>query len=188
METKTILQLSQKLCTLFLLVTGQRGQTLHLTKLQDITFNAEKSIVTIRPSELLKQSKPGKHLNPIILKSLNGKRNICVVKTLLEYLERTEILRNGDSLIISTVKPFKPAARATISRWLKQILVDAGVGDTFKPHSVRSASTSKALQKGISVQNILKTAGWSNAKTFAKFYGKDIEDCYSVKFQSAIVG
>jgi ribosomal protein S24E len=39
-------------------------------------------------------------------------------------------------------------------------------------HSVRSAAVSKASTKFVSVDKILKVAGWSNAKTFAKFYKK----------------
>ncbi|WAR12348.1 hypothetical protein MAR_026528 [Mya arenaria] len=33
----------------------------------------------------------------------------------------------------------------------------------------------------------LETAGWSNAKTFAKFYSKEIKEHVSVKFQSAVL-
>jgi hypothetical protein len=35
-------------------------------------------------------------------------------------------------------------------------------------HSVRSAAVSKASAKFVSVDKVLKVAGWSNAKTFAK--------------------
>ena len=46
----------------------------------------------------------------------------------------------------------------------------------FKPHSIRAASTSKAFQKGVPLDHILSTAGWSSASTFAKFYNKPITD------------
>jgi predicted chitinase len=39
----------------------------------------------------------------------------------------------------------------------------------FSSHSVRSAAVSKASAKFVSVDKVLKVAGWSNAKTFAKF-------------------
>ena len=42
-------------------------------------------------------------------------------------------------------------------------------------HSVRSAAVSKASTKFVSVDKILKVAGWSNAKTFAKFYKKILQ-------------
>ena len=44
----------------------------------------------------------------------------------------------------------------------------------FKPHSTRSASTSKAVVKGVPLADIIKTAGWSNAETFSKYYNKTV--------------
>ena len=52
----------------------------------------------------------------------------------------------------------------------------------YGPHSVRSAATSKANEKCVPIQEILQTAGWSNAGTFAKFCKKPIEtkDCFAM--------
>ena len=47
---------------------------------------------------------------------------------------------------------------------------------TYKAHSVRSAATSKAWSKGLTMKQILQAANWSNANTFKKFYNKDIEE------------
>ena len=54
----------------------------------------------------------------------------------------------------------------------------AGVDvNIFSPHSTRAASTSKANRSGtVRLGTILKTAGWTNARTFAKFYDKPIEE------------
>ncbi|WAR24858.1 hypothetical protein MAR_038527, partial [Mya arenaria] len=114
LKTDTLSKLSQKLCMLFLLVTGQRCQTLHSIKLQDINISSDKQTVNISPSQLLKQSRPGTHLKPIILNRYTGKRNICIL-----------------------------------------------VSTNISSHIVHD------LQ-------ILETAGWSNARTFAKFYLKEI--------------
>lgn len=65
LKNTTLLQLSCKFCTLFLLLTAQRCQTLHLIKLDDIEFSEDK--VVIHTNHLLKQSKPGHHLNDISL-------------------------------------------------------------------------------------------------------------------------
>lgn len=46
----------------------------------------------------------------------------------------------------------------------------------FKPHSTRSASTSAALSKGVNIDVIFQTAGWSLEDTFAKYYNKAIQD------------
>ena len=67
-------------------------------------------------------------------------------------------------------------SRETISRWVKISLDSAGIDTTrFKPHSTRQASTSAAKQNAVSLQEILNSAGWASASTFARFYGKPIE-------------
>lgn len=46
----------------------------------------------------------------------------------------------------------------------------------FKPHSVRSSSTSATAIAKIPVDTILRTAGWSGHYTFAKYYKKPIQN------------
>ena len=40
----------------------------------------------------------------------------------------------------------------------------------FTAHSTRRSSTSKLNNIGLSVKDIMKTAGWTNESTFRKFY------------------
>lgn len=70
----TLLQLSHKLCILFLLVTAQRCQTLHLVNIQDVKFTDNGCVV--KTPYLLKQSKPSHHLSDISISKF--KRNTCV--------------------------------------------------------------------------------------------------------------
>jgi hypothetical protein len=65
------------------------------------------------------------------------------------------------------VKPHGQVSRDTISRWLNNIMTRGGIdGKKCSSHSVRSAAVSKASAKFVSVDKVLKVAGWSNAKTF----------------------
>jgi hypothetical protein len=48
--------------------------------------------------------------------------------------------------------------------------VDANV---FQPHSKRSASTSKAFAKGVSINDILKMGNWSSKSVWQRFYHKE---------------
>lgn len=74
--------------------------------------------------------------------------------------------------------------KVLLSRWLKTIMSKAGIDITkFSSHSVRAASVSKA-KLYMSVENIVKSVGWSNANTFAKFYDKPIQ---TVDFQTAVL-
>ena len=44
--------------------------------------------------------------------------------------------------------------------------------DIFTVHSTRVASTSKAKNNNVGINEIMSRAGWSNVKTFATFYEK----------------
>ena len=66
-------------------------------------------------------------------------------------------------------------SRSTISRWVKIIMKEAGINVAkFKPHSTRSASTSRVSACSVPLDQIMFSAGWSSATTFARFYNKPI--------------
>ena len=173
LEDLTLLQLSGKLSLLFLLVSAQRCQTLHLIELSYIKITKDK--IFIAPTHLLKQSRPNKHLDIMVFKAYDKDSRLCIVKTLTEYIDRTKELRNSQKLLISTIKPHKAASKSTISRWVKMVVIRAGIDPSFGPHSTRAASVSKAKLGGISLETIMKTAGWSSSSMFAKFYDKPVD-------------
>lgn len=179
----TLLHLSCRLCVLFLLLSAQRCQTLHLIEVKDIVLSKTKLI--IHPNHMLKQTRPGAHLDSIIFYSYPQDTKLCIVSAMQHYLQRTEFLRQGTKLMISTIKPHKAASQSTISRWVKLVLCKAGIDRCFTSHSTRAAASSMAKLKGVPLQSIMKSAGWSNAKTFAKFYDKPLHTDSSI--QSAIL-
>ena len=75
--------------------------------------------------------------------------NVCPVKLFKQYIDVTKSLRGSTTcLFITTSKPYRPASKDTLARWIKSVLHDAGIDMTiFTPHSTRSASTSKAATK-----------------------------------------
>lgn len=170
-----------KLVTLMSLLSAQRGQTIHYLSLKDMSFT--ETAVTFVISRPIKQSKPGS--KPIVVKfvAYPVNPNLCVVSTLKMYLAYTATLRNNEQqLFISYSKPYKAVSRDTISRWVKTVMEKSGIDvQTFKPHSTRAASTSKAFSKSVPLEHILSTAGWSSTCTFAKFYNKPIikTDCFA---------
>ena len=73
------------------------------------------------------------------------------------------------SLIITQVRPFKPASNDTIARQIREALSKAGIDTSiFSPHSTRSAASSTAKKGHISIR------GWRSVKTFGRFYKKEI--------------
>ncbi len=168
-------KLTKKLLVLMLLISGQRGQTIHLLDVRnmDITF----SYVSFTIGDLLKTSGPGRHAGQLYFKGYAPDRRLCVVTVLKEYLQRTLDSRGRHtSLFLTLTKPVKPASRDTIRRWTRETLSLAGINMAmFTPHSTRSASTSKAKSSNLSLKTILQTAGWFSDTTFAKYYNKEIK-------------
>ena len=103
--------------------------------------------------------------------------DICPLLCLEEYIERTTELRQDNVLFISTIKPHNPVGAHTMSRWIKTILEWASIDVIlFKPHSTRHAASTAAFQASIHLDDILKKAGWSSAKTFRRFYFRHVID------------
>lgn len=166
--------LTLKLVMLLALATAQRAQTLHLLNVKNFIFRGDTIIIPF--SDLLKQSNVKNYKFSLrLLRNLDCP-NICVVDCLNEYLERTKIIRGTETqLLISFHKPHKAVSRNTVSRWIKTVLRESGIDvDTFKAHSTRAASCSNAKKNLVSIDEIMKTAGWANAKTFSKYYDKII--------------
>ena len=177
--------LTIKLTLLLALVTAQRVQTIQLFKLSNLTKGAH---YVFAPEEHLKHNRPGKKPTVITLKPFPPDRRLCPLTVLKQYLARTKELRTpgtSDQLLISYTAPHKPVARDTIRRWIVLALKNAGINtDKYRAHSTRAAATTSALAHAAPVEDILNTAGWASAGTFAKFYNKRVEN----KFQSSLLG
>jgi hypothetical protein len=179
LESPALMQpalLGKKLALLIgILAGGQRCQTLHAINVLDIVIADSKCIIPIYGP--LKQSKPGNHLKPLQFTVYTPEPKLCVVTNLTAYLQKTSHCRQDPSLFISCQKPYRAVTRDTISRWCKQMMAAAGIDtNKFCTHSSRSAASSSAHTKGVSLNLICRSAGWSSEKTFARHYHKTIID------------
>lgn len=168
-----LIQLSGKVTVLMLLLSGQRGQTLHLLDTRNMTVS--ESRVTFRIGDPLKTSRPGAHMSELIFDAYPSDKKLCVVTSIVNYLDRTKYIRGTITRFFLTTKPpIKLASRDTLRRWTKSIMEAAGINlNIFSPHSTRSASTSKAALK-LPLSTILSTIGWAKESTFTKYYKKPI--------------
>ncbi len=66
-------------------------------------------------------------------------------------------------------------SKQTVTRWVKTLMVNAGIGEQYGVHSTRAAATSAARLAGVPLSTIIRTAGWKNARTFARFYHRSTE-------------
>lgn len=173
LENCSLKDLTLKLTMLLCLVTGQRCQTIHAMDSNYIQILPDRCRITI--VEKLKHTKVGHHQAPLDLLSYPQDKDICVVEHLKEYIQRTGSIRNQETkLLLSYIKPHKRVSKDTVARWVKQVLKDAGIDSMFTAHSSRAASTSYCRSQGLNLNEIMKSAGWSNAVTFGKFYNKPI--------------
>ena len=160
---------------LLALLTVQRTQTLHCLDVNHMDMSDKKCICYL--SSLQKHFRPGKHQKPLELEAFDHQPNLCVIRHLKAYVDKTSVHRghtNRNQLLLSFQKPFKPVSKDTISRWIKNVLKDAGIDTTtFGAHSNRAASTSVAAKAGTPLEVILESAGWSNCATFANFFTRN---------------
>ncbi|MPC25694.1 ATP-binding cassette sub-family F member 2 [Portunus trituberculatus] len=158
---------------LMLLVSGQRGQTLHLLDIRNMTVSNSK--VSFRIGDFLKTSRPGNHLSELVFEAYDPNRLICVYTAIRSYLDRTRETRGSTTkFFVTTKNPVKLASRDTLHRWTKVAMRDAGIDlSIFSPHSTRSASSSKASLT-LPVPLILAIMGWSTESVFAKYYKKPL--------------
>ena len=170
---------------LICLVIAGRTQSVHLLSIKNIVKGNSAYILQYRDN--LKQTRPGKNNSVVDLKAYPADRRLCPVTVLREYLNRTEEIRNNNTdLFISYIKPHNSVTKNTVSRWLKTVMSKAGIDvKKYCVHSIRSASASKAKSSLVPMDDILNSVGWSNARTFAKYYDKKIEK--SSSFQSAVL-
>ena len=173
-------ELTLKCVTLLWLLSGQRGQTIKMVDIRNVTLG--KNHVKIRFGDLLKTTRPGYQQSEIKLKTYAPDRRLCINKVLSEYIQRRNPICPKDchQLFISFQKPHLAVSSATIARWVKEVMKKAGLDTTiFTPHSIRAASTSAAARSNIPLDTILNTAGWSRENTFRKYYNKPLKTCDS---------
>lgn len=171
----SLVDLTMRTVTLLALVTAVRCHTIYLLDIDHMTTLKDMYIFHVYGN--FKQSRPNNDYLSIELPVYDADCRICIYRTMTEYLKRTRPIRSSSRLFVATVTPHNAVCTSTISRWIKVIMTMSGVDvSIFKPHSVRSASSSAAKRGGAVIHEILQKAGWSNEKTFSKFYNRPVID------------
>ena len=163
-----------KLAMLMALTKAARPQTLHLLTLRNIKKTNNEYVLEL--ADLQKHSRPGMHRNIITIRAFPHDKALCPYTILEEYIQKTKTLRSTEEqLFISFIKPHKQVSRDTIRRWLRTMMKNAGIDiERYGAYSTRAASVSKAALLNISMDQIMKTAGWTRQSTFEKFYHKEV--------------
>lgn len=170
-------KLTFKTVMLIALASAQRVQTLSKINIRNIHTSPDRIIIKI--PDIVKTSRPGSNQPVIYLPFFSDRPTVCPANSLQNYLEITSSLRKSDNLFIGIKNPHRAVGAQTLSRWLKHTLGECGIDtNVFSAHSTRHAATSQAHSRGVSVDVIRNTAGWSGrSNTFARFYQRLITDC-----------
>ena len=144
---KSLLDISCKLPSLLAILCGQRGRE-KLSVMDIWNTTIKENFLIIRIGDQLKTTGIKFHLREIKFPVYED-ANVCPVKLFKHYINVTKSLRRSTTfLFITTSKPYRPASKDSLAKWITSVLHDAGIDMTiFTPHSTRSASTSKAATK-----------------------------------------
>ena len=173
-EHLSLEMLTRKLTCLLCLLSGQRAQAISALNLD--YYSKDHISISFYIPKIMKNTKPGKHQEPLRFQHFPINEKLCVVKCFEEYRRRTELIRENlegapKQLILSFAYPHMPVGTQTLARYVKNFLLQAGIDITvFTAHSTRKASSNMANNLGLSLKDINKAAGWFSKNTFADHY------------------
>ena len=170
--------LSLKTLALVAITSSDRAQTIEAIDVEHSEVTHEGIFFPIY--SLLKCSKRGRPVK--VVKCVRFEvEGLDVSEYVTAYLQRTFSLRaravskglpKPRNLFLS-YQTGKPLRRATISKYLLEVLGMAGVNtDCFKAHSTRAGAPSYQSARGASPGQILTQGDWKSLGVFRKFYDR----------------
>ncbi len=176
----TLKELTLKTCMLVALSSSDRAQTIQ-------SMRRDTCVFTGRGVEfpIFSKLKTSRHLRrPRVVvcpKSSDPAINVelCVTdymtcSLLLRMIAANQKKSKSTQLFISHSTGL-PVARNTISRWLTDVMSQAGIDTSyFKGHSTRGASVCKAKSRGATPNQIVLQGDWTRVSTFERNYDREI--------------
>ena len=102
--------------------------------------------------------------------------SICPAESIKAYIARTAKFRKNDDkevLFITTKKPYTPLSAQRISKITLGLMRSSGIDtNIFKAHSLRSASSSLAINNGIPIEEVMRQGRWKSRRVFEEFYNR----------------
>lgn len=174
-EDLPLKMLSQKLVVLMALTQASRTSELQALDLRFRIYRPNG--VSFKLASLTKKRTPGLPPKELLFGAFPPDRRLCVVHCLKQYKKATLEFRancvESKPLFVSYMSPHKPVTSQRLAHWIKDLMGEAGIDESFKAHSIRGASTSAAMTRGVPLTDILSTADWSKESTFNRFYYRE---------------
>ena len=167
--------LTCKTTVLLTILSGQRVSTIHKFRLIQLQLTTDMAVFNLG-NALLKHSKPGRSNPPIVFHRYPHGHCLCPIQTIRDYLQqRTPLAPQTDEFFLTHRRPYHPASKDPLARWVKEILKLSGIdASQYAAHSCCSASSLKAKMSGVPMEQILKCGQWKSTHTFVNFYDKQI--------------
>jgi hypothetical protein len=166
-QSLSLKTLTWKLAFMTATFCAKRISDLTLLRTSKKYLQMTRHAAVFQPAFGAKQDRPG-HQSPVVVLRAHSDKSLCPVSHLTEYLSRTNYKNRDEALFLTIIPPHKTAAKATIKRWVLQILREAGINSS--PGSTRAAAASYALARNISLNAIMGAADWSQSTTMFKHY------------------
>ena len=197
LESIDLKHLSFKTALLLALASGKRVSDLSALSVQQscMVVADDLSRVTLRPNPAFQAKVLNANFRSMVIdlsafspppfrseeeRRLNA---LCPVRALLAYVARTRGFRTTDQLLVCFAGGTKHGAalsKQRLSHWIVEAIAMAysAVGKAppagIKAHSTRGVSTSWALFRGVSVEDMCAAASWSSHHTFVRYYSLDV--------------
>jgi len=162
--------LREKCVTLLKITMIARSSDIDKIKFSTIEIDEERMCFQMNRPKNFRKGDPGQ----ISISRLSNDEDLCPVVTLLEYLERTSgNHRPNDKIFLSVRPPYKEIDVQTIAKDTLRMMEKAGIDiSKFKAHSTRSASSSRAIDLGVSVDEVMEQGRWKSRSVFQRFYNR----------------
>ena len=155
----TFKMLTCKTTVLLTILSGQRVSTIHKFRLSQLQLTTDMAVFNLG-NALQKHSKPGRSNPPIVFHRYPHGHRLCPIQTIRDYLlQRIPLAPQTDEFFLTHRRPYHPASKDTLARWVKEVLKLSGIDTSqYAAHSCRSSSSSKANMPGVPMEQILKCA------------------------------
>ena len=194
LDTVELRFLSMKTALLLALVSAKRVSDIHAFSVSEecTRFSEDRTRVVLRtnpafvpknqlttcvPVDLVEFCPP-----PFASEEDERRHNLCPVRALRTYMDRTQGHRKTTQLFVSWCPRSigKAISKVRISQWIVEAIEQSYLCKGLQPpirlkaHSTRGMATSWALCKGVSIQDVCTAASWGSSSTFANFYRLDV--------------
>jgi hypothetical protein len=161
-------QLRSKAITLLRLSSISRSTDLLRIKYSSVKFTSTQVSFDFKP---IKNSKSIIHTN---VQRLDSKPSLCPVAVLETYIHQfRDITRINDQVFLSITPPFMEVSSQVIAKDTLELMKAAGLDTVkYKAHSTRMAAATAAIDKGVSVEDVMKVGRWLSWSVFERFYNR----------------